>query len=185
MKKLLLVAAIAALTFTTANAQGDDSGDATGQGGWLIEINTGFGEASSSNTGFSLMSRDFGGAVGNVTSWGVGAEGGYFILDDLALKAGLGYGDSGVDGFDGMFNWKFGGKYYIIDVIPVGIDVNGSSGNDFSPMWVGIQAAYAWFVADNVSIEPGLRYGLGINEDAGDGDFNIFSFNIGFNVFFN
>ncbi|MEL6811992.1 MAG: hypothetical protein AAFP76_11705 [Bacteroidota bacterium] len=177
MKKLLLIAAFAVFALT-ANAQ-DGGGDATGEGTWLVEINTGFGESSTANTGFALRSID-----GN-TAWAAGGEAGYFILDDLALKAGLGYSDSGVDGVDGTFNWKFGGKYYIAGQFPVAADVNGASGNDVSPLWVGIQAGYAWFVADNVSIEPGLRYGLGMNEDAGDGDFNVFGVNIGFNVFFN
>lgn len=175
MKKLLLFTALAVFGL---NANAQDGGDATDQGSIVIEVNTGFGEASTSNTGISLRSVD-----GN-TSWGFGGEVGYFVMDDLAVKAGLGYGDSGVDGVDGRLNWKIGGKYYVAGQFPVGVDANGSSGNDFSPLWLGIQAGYAWFVADNVSIEPGLRYGLGMNEDAGDGDFNVFGLNIGFNVYF-
>ena len=178
MKKLLLIAALAVFTFANVNAQDEDT-NPLGEGTWLVEINTGFGEASTSNTAFSLRSVD-----GN-TAWGIGGEAGYFILDDLALKAGLGYGDSNIEGDDGRFNWKFGAKYYIAGKFPVAADVNGSSGNDFSPLWAGVQAGYAWFVADNVSIEPGLRYGIGLNEDAGDGDFNVFGVNIGFNIFFN
>ncbi len=177
MKKVLLFAAFAVFAMTTSFSQGESAGGATDQGAWLIEANTGFGEVFGGGSGIFLRSID-----GN-TAWNAGFDAGYFILDDLALKAGLGYGDSGVDGVDGTFGWKFGGKYYINGNIPVGADVNGASGNDFSPMWVGIQAAYAWFIADNVSIEPGLRYGLGMNEDAGDGDFNVLSFNVGFAIF--
>jgi hypothetical protein len=179
MKKIIL-AAVAVFGFAfTANAQDDDksSGSATSNGTWFVEANTGFGESSTSNTAFALRSVD-----GN-TAWAVGAEAGYFVMDDLAVKAGLGYSDRGVDGIDGTFNWKVGGKYYIASQFPVGLDINGASGNSVSPLWVGIQAGYAWFVADNVSIEPGLRYGLGLNEDAGDGDFNVFGINIGFNIF--
>lgn len=107
-------------------------------------------------------------------------------MDNLALKAGLGYGGVSIDDVDtdDVFFWKFGGKYYIIGNIPVGLDLNGSSVGDASPMWVGLQAGYAWFLGDMVSIEPGLRYGLGMNEDAGDGDFNIFSLRIGFALHF-
>lgn len=180
MKKLLFLAALTVFGLNSIQAQ-EDGGSATSQGGWLIEINTGFGEASTANTGFGLWSRDIGDET--ITAWGVGGEVGYFVIDDLALKAGLGYADAGIDGIDGTFNWKFGGKYYIASAWPVGVDINGASGNDFSPLFLGIQAGYAWFVADNVSIEPGVRYGLGLNEDAGDGDANIFSVNIGFNLF--
>ncbi|MEZ4779276.1 MAG: hypothetical protein R2786_07845 [Flavobacteriaceae bacterium] len=176
MKKFLLFAAIAVFGMNTSFAQDGDGGDATSQGSWLIEANTGFGEAFGGGSGIFLRSID------GTTAWNAGADVGYFVIEDLALKAGLGYGDNGEDGVDGMFGWKFGAKYYINGTIPVGADVNGASGNDFSPMWVGIQAAYAWFIADNVSIEPGLRYGLGMNEDAGDGDFNILSFNVGFAI---
>ncbi|TDI78921.1 MAG: hypothetical protein E2O83_05640 [Bacteroidetes bacterium] len=179
MKKLLIFAAFVLFVMTTNFAQDETSGNPTDQGVIVIEINTGFGESSTSNTGFALRSRD------GTTAWAIGGEAGYFILDDLALKGGLGYGDSGGGGSSGMFNWKFGGKYYIAKMFPVAVDVNGSSGNGFSPLWVGLQAGYAWFVADNVSVEPGLRYGIGLNDDAGDGDFNIFSANIGFNIFFN
>lgn len=176
MKKLFL-AAFAVFAFASSNAQDSDSSSARSEGSWLVEVNTGFGESSTANTGFSLRSID------GTTAYSLGAEAGYFVMDNLAVKAGFGYGDSGIDGVDGTFNWKIGGKYYIADQFPVQLDVNGASGNDVTPLWAGIQAGYAWFVADNVAIEPGLRYGLGLNEDAGDGDFNVFSVNIGFSLF--
>lgn len=179
MKKLLFFAAFTIFAFTTSQAQEESSSSPTGQGSWLIEANTGFGESFGGGSGIFLRSID-----GN-TAWNAGFDAGYFILDDLALKGGLGYGDAGIDGVDGTLGWKFGGKYYINGNIPVGVDVNGASGNDVSPLWVGIQAAYAWFITDSVSIEPGLRYGLGLNEDAGDGDFNVLSFNVGFAIFLN
>lgn len=180
MKKVVFFAVFTVFAFTTSFAQDEDGGGyPTSEGAWVIEINTGFGEQSGSNTGFGLWSVD------GSTMWSIGAEAGYFILDDLALKAGMGYSDS--DNGDGRFNWKFGGKYYVAGQFPVGVDVNGSSGDSFSPMFLGIQAAYAWFVADNVSIEPGIRYGFGLNDDADawTNDNGIFSANIGFNVFFN
>jgi len=182
MKKLLFFAVFTVFAMSTSFAQDEDGGgDATSQGTWLVEINTGFGEVSGSGTAFMLRSID-----GN-TAYALGAEAGYFVIDDLALKAGLGYGDSGADGVDGTFNWKFGGKYYIAGQFPIGVDINGASGNSFSPMFLGFQAAYAWFVADNVSIEPGLRYGMGMNDDADlmTGDNGIFGVNIGFNIYFN
>ena len=44
----------------------------------------------------------------------------------------------------------------------------------------GFQGGYAWFVAPNISIEPGLRYDVSA-DDGGDG---IFSGNVGFAIHF-
>ena len=85
-------------------------------------------------------------------------------MDDLAVKVGLGYGDNGNDG---VFSYKVGGKYYIMGNIPVGLDLNGASVDGFSPMYLGVQAGYAVFLGEHVSIEPGLRYDYGFNDDAG------------------
>lgn len=161
----------------TANAQ-DESGSALSKGSWLIEANTGFGAdiyGHTANTGFGLYSVD------GTTVWSVGAEGGYFVMDDLAIKAGLGYSD-----FDGtsVFSYKLGAKYYIISQIPVQLDLTGASFQDAdeNPMWLGIQGGYAIFVADNISVEPGLRYNMSMNEDFTDE--GIFEFRIGFALHF-
>ena len=177
MRKLFLLPLFVMVTLMSVNAQ---DGEQTSQGNWLVEINTGFGESSTSNTAFSFRSTD------GITAWSIGGEAGYFVADDLAIKAGLGYSNFDVDGLDSQsaFNWKIGAKYYISGQFPVGVDLNGASSDGFSPLYLGLQAGYAWFVADNVSIEPGIRYGYGLNEEAGDGDFNIFGVNVGFNIFF-
>lgn len=178
MKKLFIVA-ITALGFTfAAQAQDDAATGQTAQGKWLIEANTGFGglpESSAGNTGFSLISID------GSTMWNIGAEGGYFVADDLAVKVGLGYGDYFGDG---LFSYKVGAKYYINSQIPVGIDLNGASVDGDTAMYLGAQAGYAIFLGQNVSIEPGIRYDYGMNENAGDGDFNPFSVKIGFALHF-
>lgn len=176
MKKLLMVAAIVAFGFTSVNAQ--DEGGQTDQGSWLVQANTGFGEAAGGSTGIYFRSVD------GTTSYSIGFDAGYFVMDNLAVLAGLGYADSGIDGTDGAFGWKVGGKYYINGKIPVGLDINGASTDGFSPMFLGVQAGYAWFLGDMVSIEPGIRYGYGMNEEAGDGDFNPLSINIGFALHF-
>ncbi|RPD91659.1 hypothetical protein EGM88_14560 [Aureibaculum marinum] len=174
MKKLLVIAAVALFSFNV-NAQ-EENESQTSQGKWLIEANTNFGSASSSNTGFSFTNID------GDSMWNVGVEGGYFVADNLAVKAGLGYGDSSYD--DGVFSYKLGGKYYINGKIPFGIDVNGASSEGWNPIYVGAQVGYAWFLGQNVSIEPGVRYDYGFNEDAGDGDYNPLSFRIGFALHF-
>jgi len=53
---------------------------------------------------------------------------------------------------------------------------------DENPMWLGLQGGYAFFLGSNVSIEPGLRYSISLNEDFSDE--GIFQLNVGLSVFF-
>ncbi|WP_435254790.1 hypothetical protein [Tenacibaculum sp. A30] len=174
MKKLLLVIAMVAAGFT-ANAQ--EANGQTAKGKWLVEGNTGFGAAHGAATGFYLSSEDMPGG-GSVTSWGIGAEAGYFIMDDLAIKLGLGYNDRGADD---AFSYKIGAKYYISSMIPVQIDYSGASYDAYDASFLGFQAGYAIFLGDMVSIEPGLRYNLGLGDTE---DFNSFQLNVGFALHF-
>ncbi|MDG3582359.1 MULTISPECIES: hypothetical protein [Galbibacter] len=174
MKKALLTATFVVGAFLTANAQSSTSNSALSEGSWLVEANTNFGRAHAANTSFSLNTSD------DYTAWNIGFEGGYFIMDDLALKAGLGYGDS--DNSDGNFSYKVGAKYYVVSQFPVQIDFNGSTGDDYSPLFLGLQGGYAWFVANNIALEPGIRYDIDINDDA-DGASGL-SLNVGFSLFF-
>ncbi|PHR69621.1 MAG: hypothetical protein COA67_09410 [Lutibacter sp.] len=161
MKKLLFIAAVAVLGFTNVNAQDDKTGNALSEGSWVIEANT--GSWATGSTAFSLISVD-----GN-TAWSVGAEGGYFIKENLAIKVGFGYADS--EGVDGTFTYKVGAKYYIASQFPVGVDYTGVSFDGGDASWVGLQGGYAWFVADNVSIEPTVRYNMSLDNDKADDAF--------------
>src|SRR5690606_14175483 len=112
----------------------------------------------------------------------LGLEGGYFIMDDLAIKAGLGYGSLKLDGADeafSSFSYKIGAKYYVSGMIPVQIDYNGTSVKDAeeNPSYVSLQGGYAIFLGDNVSIEPGLRYDMSMNDDFFE---SVLQVNIGF-----
>ena len=172
MKKIILMT-VAFLGFGFANAQDkkeSDNGGQTSKGKWLIEANT--GSWATGNTSFSLLSVD-----GN-TAWSIGLEGGYFIMDDLALKVGLGYSD---DSVDNAFNYKLGAKFYIASQFPVGIDFTGTSSDGYDASWVGLQAGYAWFVSDTVSIEPALRYNVTLDENKADSAFQAL---IGFALHF-
>ncbi|WP_435314864.1 hypothetical protein [Cellulophaga fucicola] len=183
MKKLFIVA-ITALGFTFA-AQAQDAatstnGGQTAQGKWLIEANTGFGGQAgtpAANTGFNFNSSD------GETSWSLGAEGGYFVADDLAVKVGLGFQDYEGDG--SSFNYKVGAKYYIASMIPVQVDYVGISEKDAdeNPSFLGLQGGYAIFLGENVSIEPGLRYSIALNDDSYATE-DVFQFQIGFALHF-
>ncbi len=152
MKKFLLIAVFAAFGFTV-NAQ-DDSSSALSEGSWVIEANT--GSWATGSTAFSLTSID-----GN-TLYSLGAEAGYFIKENLAIKVGLGYSDS--DATDGTFAYKVGAKYYVGGEFPIGLDYTGISVDGNSASWVGVQGGYAWFVAPNVSIEPTVRYNVTLDD---------------------
>lgn len=170
MKKLIL-AVLTVFAFANVNAQ-DDVSNSGSEGSWLIEVNT--GSWATGSTAISLTSED------GETMWSAGGEVGYFLADDLALKVGLGYSDFGSD--FSAFSYKIGAKYYIGGEFPVGLDFTGVSYKDFdeNPSYVGLEGGYAWFVADNVSIEPKLRYNLSMNSDFYDDAFQLL---IGFAIF--
>lgn len=168
MKNLFLAFALMLSVCFFSNAQENDHG-AIHQGQWLIEINT--GTWTTGNTGFSLLSVD-----GN-TQWSVGAEGGYFVIDNLAVKVGLGYSDASYEFAESTFSYKVGVKYYLLDQIPLGLDFTGLSIEEYDPSWIGVQGGYAWFVSPQVSIEPTLRYNISLDDTQAD---NAFQGLIGF-----
>lgn len=162
MKKVLLLGAFA--LFGAMNAQ-------TEKGKWVIDVNT--GSHAVGNTAFSLTSVD------GSTAWGVGAEGGYFVADKLAVKVGLGYQDA--ESSDGSFAYKVGAQYYIINKIPVGVDFTGTSYNSTNVNYVGLEGGYAWFVAPNVAVTPKVRYNMTLDENKAP---SMFQGLVGFSVFF-
>jgi len=172
MKKLILsVAAVFAFGFV--NAQDENSGQ-TAKGKWLIEANTGFGAITGANTSLGYSSQ------GDFKALAIGAEGGYFVMENLALKLGLGYNsfDDGVNDASGIA-YKIGAKYYIMGNIPVQVDYTGASGDLYefgneTPSYIGIQGGYAIFLGQNVSIEPGIRYNASMNDKyTEDGQFQL------------
>ena len=187
MKKTIIIAFSILLSTSLCYAQ-DEEMKNTRKGSFLIEVNTGFGEASEANTSMIFRKK----STSDQVEWAAGGEAGYFIIDDLALKLGLGYSDLGSDdNIAGEFHWKFGAKYYLIGKVPIQLDINGSRRTfgddpiilDQYPIWVGIQVGYAFMVAENISIEPGLRFAQGVTVFA-NASGTIMSANLGFNIFF-
>jgi Outer membrane protein beta-barrel domain len=174
--KNLIIAAIAVLSIGVVSAQ-----EQTKKGKWLIEANTGFGDrVGTTQIGFN--STEFG------SSYNVGAEGGYFVMDNLAIKAGLGFGGNNPknDKSTSVFSYKIGAKYYVINTIPFELSYNGvtfSDNNGKNPSFLGIQGGYAIFLGNNVSIEPGLRYNYSLLKKE-DGGVSAFQFNVGFALHF-
>ncbi|WP_310556348.1 hypothetical protein [Flavobacterium sp.] len=183
MKKLIL-SAVALFAFGLASAQ-----EQTAKGKWLIEANTNFG-SQVGGTQISFYSSD------GFSGYNIGAEGGYFVMDNLAIKVGLGYGsqtEETVNFLGGVVKetfsitgYKVGVKYYVINKIPVELSYNGISLSDKipgqkDPSYVGIQGGYAIFLGDNVSIEPGVRYNYSLDDKVTK---SIFQLNVGFALHF-
>lgn len=162
MKKLFLVGALAFFDVFTAQTE---------KGKWVVDVNT--GSHAVGNTAFSLYSAN------GYTRWGLGAEVGYFLVDNLALKVGLGY--QGAKNSDGTFAYKVGAQYYIIEKIPVGVDFTGQSVGGYSRNFIGIEGGYALFVASNIAITPKVRYNMNLDESKSNSNFQGL---VGFSVFF-
>ena len=188
MKKLFFILATVAIC-RTSNAQkkmpelkrastSSSTLQQTKEGMFLIEANTGFGAVSPANTSFGFQSRD------GSSSYNLGLEGGYFFMNDLAVKVGLGYGGFSIKdgGNTNTISYKIGVKYYILSVIPVQLDYSGAKVKDVTDneSFVGLQAGYAIFLGDNVSLEPGIRYNKALLKDAKD----ILEFKVGFALHF-
>ena len=169
MKKLITLGAFA--LFGAMQAQ-ENSG-ATSKGKWVVETNAGTPmHLYGGGTGFLLTSAD------GDTIWNVGAEGGYFVSDNLAVKAGLGYGDYFGSG---IFSYRVGLQYYINGKFPVAADFSGISADDDNLNWLGLEGGYAWFVASNVAITPKVRYNFTLDENKSASTFQGL---IGFSLFF-
>ena len=171
MKKLFLVGALALVGAVNAQTAKSTNG-ATAKGKWVIEANT--GSATTGSTAFTLSSVD-----GGNTSWSVGAEGGYFVEDKLAVKLGLGYQDD--DYSKGTFAYKIGAQYYFNGNIPVGVDFTGISSDNYKPTFIGVEGGYAWFVAPNVAVTPKVRYNFTLDDKE---EKSAFQGLIGFSLFF-
>jgi hypothetical protein len=182
MKKIIYTA-VAVFGFAFANAQSTGTGGGqTAKGKILIEANTGFGSIGAGAGGFGATAFGFSSQDGS-SIYNIGAEAGYFVMDNLALKVGLGFGGDSPKEGDGttFLGYKLGAKYYIMGMIPVAADFYGvkpSEGDAFNG--IGFQGGYAIFLGDNVSLEPGIRYNHLLEEGAK----GVLQFNVGFALHF-
>ncbi|TDL99260.1 MAG: hypothetical protein C4K58_08265 [Flavobacteriaceae bacterium] len=182
MKKYIYSFFALATMFATAQNQ-----QATQKGNFLIEVNGStptFLNGQNSyrnlgNTGVNYFADDFG--SGTLKFWSAAAEGGYYIADNLALIAGLGYNDvqaqsksqTGQDKID-YVSYKVGAKYYALGMIPLSLDYSSAFDqtdysltkdiNFVSPQLLSVGAGYAYFPNNNVSIEPFVKYGFDLSE---------------------
>lgn len=139
MRKKIITMAVALFTALTANAQ-FEKGKAY-VGGSLTGLNAKY-------TG----SEKF--------SFGVQAQGGYFLATDFMLLGQAGYEHSGKDGVSDKYNVALGTRYYIEqNGIYLGVNckyVHG--GKKFNDVMPGVEVGYAFFVNNSVTVEPAVYY---------------------------
>jgi len=156
MKKLLLTTALVAV-FGFANAQ-------TEKGGWLV--------GASSNLGFNSV--DYG--AGSVSVFNLDAKAGNFLMDNLAVGLNIGY-----NSFDGNSSSSLGifARYYINGGIFVGAGYNSLS--DSRGGELPLELGYAYFMKDNIALEPSLNYEKGMGNNDG---YSSIGLNVGFSLYF-
>lgn len=139
MRKKLLTLAVALLTVATASAQFEKG--KTYIGGSLTGINLNYSGSDK-------------------FSFGVQAQGGLFVDDDILLHGIAGYEHSGNKNVSDKFVVGVGGRYYI-EQNGVFLGVNckyvhvGEKFNDFMP---GVEVGWAFFLNDVVTVEPAVYY---------------------------
>jgi hypothetical protein len=124
-------------------------------------------------------------------SFNLGVNGGYFVIDNLSVNAGLGFDYTKAGGDDDAlttFGFSLGARYYLqskiffggdFDIISQKYGDDSFTGTGFTP-----SIGYAWFVKDNIAIEPAIGYRLGLSNKDDGTKFDGFGINIGLSVHF-
>lgn len=177
MKKVLLTLAITSALFC---AQAQQTHPSLEKGKWFVETNLS-PFSLNRTTGLSFASND------GSTEWSFGGEAGIFAADKLAVKLGLGVNGTSYDSYGGtetetVLSYKIGAKYFISNVVPIQIDFGGLNSDGENAVTLGTQIGYAWFIKDNIALEPALRYDHGLNDNASE--VKTLSARIGFSLFF-
>lgn len=110
------------------------------------------------NADLSNLNLSFGGGS---TSFALGAHGGYFLADNLALMAGLGIGTRSFEGGGSStdFDINAGARYYFAEQSKGSFFANGLLGvNKWTDLdatfGLTLGAGYALFLNEHVSLEP-------------------------------
>ncbi len=117
------------------------------------------------------------------TRFGISAQGGAFVLDNVALMLTLGADwNKSVD----IYTTGVGGRYYFDQS---GVYLGGGlkmrrwdwdGGGDASDTAFSLEAGYAYFLSRTVTIEPSVYYDLSFK----DGDYSKFGIKVGFGFYF-
>ena len=169
MKKLFLFLSLMFVTLMTAQTE---------QGKFMLETSV-ISNNTVPNTGLGYTSEKNGVKVFNV-----GMNGGYFVQDNLAIKLGVGYGNTRYDGstVSEEFSYRVGLEYHIVGHVPVEVTWTGSDVSylNENPSYLSTQLGYNWFFTDHVAIKPLIRYDVSLMDSYED----LVSMGVGFSYYF-
>lgn len=161
MKKGLFTL-VAALGFFAASAQ-------INQGAILVNAQSDLNFVSTSPDGGESYSQ-----------FNIGLKGGYFVIENLAVGAQLGYYKHS-EADDASTSFGLFGRYYVNGKIILGAGFNANKEGEASYTTIPLEAGYAAFITDNIAIEPVVTYEL----MTGDAEGSNFGIGVGFSLYLN
>ena len=113
---------------------------------------------------------------------GVEATGGYFIMDNIMLKASAGVNYSGKDDDPTDFTLGLGGRYYILQN-GLFLGANAKlihSNHNYNDIMPEVEVGYAFFLSRTVTIEPSIYYDQSFRKHS---DYSKFGARVGIGVY--
>jgi len=124
-------------------------------------------------------------------------DGGYFLIDNLALNAALSYGYNNY-GYTKIstIGVGLGLRYYLpvkiffgagFDLINTNTKITMTGfdeSNSATGTGLNLEAGYAWFLSKRVAIEPSVGYRFGLSDKDQGSKMDVFSAQIGISVYF-
>ena len=113
---------------------------------------------------------------------GVEATGGYFIMDNIMLKASAGVNYSGKDDAPTDFTLGLGGRYYILQN-GLFLGANAKlihSNHNYNDIMPEVEVGYAFFLSRTVTIEPSIYYDQSFRKHS---DYSKFGARVGIGVY--
>lgn len=132
----------------------------------------------------SLTGLDFSYSKSQKVHFGIQAQGGTFLVDNVALlvTAGADWNKHVAD----IYTLGVGGRYYFDKCgvyLGAGLKMNHYSWEDAgntTDFALGLEAGYAFFITRTITIEPAVYYDLSFK----DSDYSKFGIKLGFGFYF-
>ena len=181
MKRLFLLLFAGCLLATAASAQ-------------TLPAGTIFINPSLTNLSFNSITVSYEGEKESFSRFGLQAMGGYAIMDDFAIIAGLGvqggkYEDNGITALN-----VFAGARYYLPVAPgfyagLNLALGNASVNtddDFKANSISLEAnvGYDFFLTKRIAFEPAISYTYGLSTKVQDMSINLSMFTLNFGFLF-